>query len=196
VAADRRDEIVRAARALLEEEGPAALTMRRLGERLGIRAPSLYKHVRGKDELEDALQRAGLDELGAEVAREAGTAPDPLGAAFAAYRRFALANPDLYRLITERPLPPDHEPGAGEVRGIEVVVAATGSIDGARAAWAFAHGMVHLELADRFPPGADVDAAWRAGLEGFKAREAPNRAVPVAPSGPQPVVVRSLRGPD
>jgi AcrR family transcriptional regulator len=196
VPADRREDIVRAARALLEEEGPAALTMRRLGERLGIRAPSLYKHVRGKDELEDALQRAGLDELGAAVAREAGAAGDPLAAAFAAYRRFALASPALYRLVTERPLPADHELGPGERRGIEAVVAATGSVDGARAAWAFAHGMVHLELSDRFPPGADVDAAWRAGLEAFRTTADSKPAPTVVPYAVRPAVVRSLRGPD
>jgi AcrR family transcriptional regulator len=187
VATDRREDIVRAARALLEEEGPAALTMRRLGDRLGVRAPSLYKHLSGKDELEDALQRAGLDELGAEVARDAEGAADPLGAAFAAYRRFAVANPDLYRLVTERPLPAGHEPGPGERRGVEVVVAATGSVDGARAAWAFAHGMVHLELADRFPPGADVDAAWQRGLEAFESKPSPQ---------PARAIVRSVRGPD
>ena len=30
----------------------------------------------------------------------------------------------------------------------------------ARLLWAAAHGLVVLELADRFPPGADLDAAW------------------------------------
>jgi AcrR family transcriptional regulator len=35
----RERQIVAAARELLETEGPDALTMRRLGERLGIRAP-------------------------------------------------------------------------------------------------------------------------------------------------------------
>jgi hypothetical protein len=42
-----------------------------------------------------------------------------------------------------------------------------GDPDVARAAWAFAHGMIMLELNERFPPGADLDAAWRAGMEGF-----------------------------
>ncbi len=41
----RAQEIVAEARELLEEEGAEALTMRRLAERLGIRAPSLYKHL-------------------------------------------------------------------------------------------------------------------------------------------------------
>jgi hypothetical protein len=33
----------------------------------------------------------------------------------------------------------------------------------ARAVGAFAHGMVQLELARRFPPDADLDTAWREG---------------------------------
>jgi len=44
----RAGQIVATARLLLEREGPEALTMRRLGEELGIRAPSLYKHLTGK----------------------------------------------------------------------------------------------------------------------------------------------------
>jgi hypothetical protein len=35
--------------------------------------------------------------------------------------------------------------------------------------WAFAHGMVSLEIDGRFPPQADLDEAWRAGLTAFTA---------------------------
>ena len=38
----------------------------------------------------------------------------------------------------------------------------------ARALWVFAHGMVMLELDHRFPPDADLDAAWRAGVAAFQ----------------------------
>ena len=41
----RARQIVAVARELLEQEGAGALTMRRLGARLGIRASSLYKHL-------------------------------------------------------------------------------------------------------------------------------------------------------
>ena len=47
------------------------------------------------------------------------------------------------------------------------VIALGGEPDRARAAWAFAHGMIMLELNGRFPPTADLDAAWRAGLAAF-----------------------------
>jgi AcrR family transcriptional regulator len=46
-----RAQVVRAALALVDEVGLDGLTMRRLAERLGIQAASLYKHVKDKDEL-------------------------------------------------------------------------------------------------------------------------------------------------
>ena len=60
----RRDEIVAAARQILETEGPSHLTMRSLAERLEMRAPSLYKHVADKDELEALLIAEALRGMG------------------------------------------------------------------------------------------------------------------------------------
>ena len=53
---DRREPLSRArvldgAIALADREGIDALSMRRLGQELGIEAMSLYTHVRGKDDL-------------------------------------------------------------------------------------------------------------------------------------------------
>jgi TetR/AcrR family tetracycline transcriptional repressor len=60
-----REEIVGAAIALLDEAGLDGLTLRRLAQRLGIRAPTLYWHVKDKRELldlmADALSREALD---------------------------------------------------------------------------------------------------------------------------------------
>lgn len=50
-----RERVLRAAFDLADEAGLAALTMRSLGRRLGIEAPSLYNHVRNKDELLDGM---------------------------------------------------------------------------------------------------------------------------------------------
>jgi AcrR family transcriptional regulator len=44
-------QIVRAALALLDDVGLDEVTMRRLADRLGVKAASLYRHVRDKDEL-------------------------------------------------------------------------------------------------------------------------------------------------
>lgn len=63
----RREQILDEAEALVEAEGLDALTMRRLAEAIGIRAPSLYKHVRDKAELEAALQERALLAIGATL---------------------------------------------------------------------------------------------------------------------------------
>ena len=55
-----REEIVTAAIALLDEAGLEGLTLRRLAQRLGIRAPTLYWHVRDKRELLDLMADAIL----------------------------------------------------------------------------------------------------------------------------------------
>lgn len=46
-----RDDVVRCALALVEREGPAALTMRRLATELDVGTPTIYWHVAGRDEL-------------------------------------------------------------------------------------------------------------------------------------------------
>ena len=53
--AGRRDEIVHVAGEILEREGPDGLTMRSIASEVGIQAPSLYKHVADKRDLEIAL---------------------------------------------------------------------------------------------------------------------------------------------
>lgn len=99
------------------------------------------------------------------------TGEDPLAALAGVYRSFALAHPHLYRLMTGRPLRRDLLPPGLEARAAASVVhAAGGNPDRARSLWALAHGLVDLELNGRFPPGADVEAAWRAGFAAFGAR--------------------------
>jgi WHG domain-containing protein len=68
--------------------------------------------------------------------------------------------------MTERALPRDALAGGVEARAARVMIdAAGGDAHLARALWAFAHGMAILELNQRFPPDADIDAAWRRGLD-------------------------------
>jgi AcrR family transcriptional regulator len=165
----RARQIVGAARAILEEEGLDALTMRRIGERIGIRAPSLYKHFPDKESLEAAIISAAFEEQAGVFERAVEEGDEPLEALGAAYRRFALAHPHLYRLMTDRELRRDLlAPGVEDRAGLTIYRAAGEDTDRARAAWAFAHGMAMLELTNRFPPGADIDAAWREGIRAFR----------------------------
>ena len=165
----RLGQIVEAARAILEQEGREALTMRRVAGRLGIRAPSLYKHVTSKEELEALLIAEAFRGFGTSLHGAMDALPPrvgkrrALGALAEAYRSWALAHPHLYRLSTEGELPRALLPEGLEAWTAEPLVRVAGGQTQARAAWAFAHGMTVLELDGRFPPDADHDAAWAAG---------------------------------
>ena len=50
-----RERVLRAAVALADRHGVDALTMRRLGGKLGVEAMALYKHVANKDEILDGI---------------------------------------------------------------------------------------------------------------------------------------------
>lgn len=165
----RARQIVAAARQLVEQEGLEALSMRQLADRLGIRAPSIYKHLPDKAALENALISATFEEQAALFEAALAGAADPLAALAAAYRDFARRHPQLYRLMTERPLDRARlTPGVEERAAQPIVQALGGDRDLARAAWAFAHGMTILELNDRFPADADLDAAWQRGLDALR----------------------------
>jgi AcrR family transcriptional regulator len=58
-----RERVCREALALVDEEGLQALSMRRLGARLGVEAMSLYRHVQNKADLLDAIHAAVLGDL-------------------------------------------------------------------------------------------------------------------------------------
>lgn len=81
-----RDAIVEAAFAVLDAEGIDGLTVRAVADRLAIKAPALYWHVRDKQAL--------LDEMGTRVWRDIAAAGEPVGewrAVLAAYARAARA---------------------------------------------------------------------------------------------------------
>lgn len=55
-----REEVLTAAVKVVDEEGLEALSMRRLGQALGVEAMSLYRHVANKDDLLDGVHGAIL----------------------------------------------------------------------------------------------------------------------------------------
>jgi len=68
-----REKVIRTALGLLNEVGLEGLTLRRLAQELGVRAPTLYWHIKSKQEL--------LDEMATAILRDhvlAGTPPDPV----------------------------------------------------------------------------------------------------------------------
>lgn len=166
----RARQIVAVARELLEQEGPAALTMRRLAERLGIRAPSLYKHLPDKAALEAAIIATGFEDAAARLRARGGRRGRPAG-------RLRRRLPGV-RARSPAPVPADDRPAtaprvpASRCRGTRrrPLQRAAGDPARARAVLAFAHGMVLLELTRRLPPGADPEAAWKEGIAAFQAR--------------------------
>ena len=166
----RLQEIVSAARAILDEEGDDALTMRRLGDDLGIRAPSLYKHVHDKAELEAALIEDSFFELGdalhAALARPGRSGP--VASVLRTYRRLSLAHPNRYRLATSGRLRRDLLPEClEEWAGQPFFFATERNPHRSQALWSLAHGMVILEIDGRYPPGSDLDRTWRAAAAAF-----------------------------
>jgi hypothetical protein len=128
--------------------------------------------VEGKEDLEALLMAEAFRELGQQLhdavgsSRKGGSRRKALAALALVHRRWALAHPHLYRLVTGGPLPRERLPEGLEAWTAEpVVIAAGGDPDLARATWAFAHGMTILELDGRFPLDADLDAAWVSGIQ-------------------------------
>ena len=70
-----RERVMRAAVELADREGVAAVSMRRIGQELGVEAMSLYNHVAGKDALLDAMVEQVAAEVNAAVADL--DSPDP-----------------------------------------------------------------------------------------------------------------------
>lgn len=98
---DTETAILDAASALLEAQGPAALTTRAVCEAAGIKSPTLYHHFRDKDGLERALVRRGLAEF-MQRKRQPAASADPLDQLRAGWDlaiEFALERPSLYALL-------------------------------------------------------------------------------------------------
>jgi AcrR family transcriptional regulator len=100
--------ILEAARAIMREEGVAALSMQELARRMDMRAPSLYNYFAGKMEIYDALFRLGFSlwkEKVEQAAQASTNFQDEIRNILEGYFSFALENPELYQLCFERPVP-------------------------------------------------------------------------------------------
>jgi AcrR family transcriptional regulator len=101
-----RDEILVAARALLAETNDAdAVSVRAVAERVGVSTPSIYLHYADKAALLDAVCEAVFAELDTLMEQAAATTTDPfdgLRLRGVVYTKFALENPEQYRLAMMR----------------------------------------------------------------------------------------------
>lgn len=159
-----RADIVREARALVERDGAEGLSLRRLAEALGVRAPSLYHHFPQKAAVVRAVAAESAAEGGAVMARAAAEhAGDPyvqIRAMAYAFRAWARAHPHLYALYAadtpadERAAVPDLEVGSAPLRAtLAALVGPDRAVPVAQAAWALVHGFLALEIAGQMREG-------------------------------------------
>lgn len=96
-----RNAVVRGGLRLIDTEGLDALSMRRLGGKLGVEAMSLYNHVANKDDLLDAVVEFLWGEVASNVDVTGIWQEDVRGFARAVHR-IALDHPNAYPLMLNR----------------------------------------------------------------------------------------------
>jgi len=97
-----REQVLRAALALVDREGAGALSMRRLARDLGVEAMTLYHHVRNKQALEDALVEQVLADA-LPGSRASGPWQDVLAQHARALHHGLAAHPGVVPLFASRP---------------------------------------------------------------------------------------------
>lgn len=168
-------EIIAAGRRLVADGGLDALTMQAVATAVGVKAPSLYKRVRGRDALIRLVIEAMIDELMARFEKStAALGADPRAAiAVLAHelRAFAHESPASFSLIfggaPVSARPPVELLGrtAGPLLAATTrLVGAEHALDAARTITAWANGFLTMELTGAFQLGGDVDRAFEWGL--------------------------------
>ncbi|MBW2719466.1 MAG: TetR/AcrR family transcriptional regulator, partial [Deltaproteobacteria bacterium] len=141
-----RESLLEAAEALLEKDGPAGLSLRKVGRQLGVTPGAPYRHFEDKDALLAALATDGKERL-----RRAGVG----------YLQFASAHPELFRLMFGW-MPARDVPGLCEA-GDAAFAALQGVLEGCEEegllsrsvseagllAWSAVHGAAFLSIDDR-----------------------------------------------
>lgn len=159
-----RDAIVDAATALLDDGGPAAVTLREVGRRAGVSHNAPYKHFADKESLLAAVAARELDAYTALLA------PEDRGftAAFDAYLGRALRYPARFRLVFGRWTVDDAElaRAADAATAALLAAVAAGQAGGGLPAGdtvalaellrATAHGAIELELGGHLAKGGSA----------------------------------------
>ena len=97
-----RDQIIQTAIAIADVNGIEAVSMRSIAGRLGVKAMSLYHHIKNKTELLDGMHERLIYEM--DLSTSADSWQDALRSAAHAYREVALKHPNVFVLMATRPL--------------------------------------------------------------------------------------------
>jgi AcrR family transcriptional regulator len=169
-----RDEILDAATGLLLDIGHAkAVSIRAVAESVGVTPPSIYLHFQDKDALLDAVCARYFEKLDEEMQRVSAMQPstvEVLRAQGLAYVRFAIENPELYRIATMGEWKSNSSVDAALVSSAFEHMCATvkalmaegvfppGDASGiALELWSAAHGVAALLIAKPHLPFGDAD---------------------------------------
>jgi len=98
-----RERVIDAALTLVDREGLESLSMRRLGQQLGVEAMSLYNHVSGKADILDGLAEAVLARLDVHL-DPAVSWQDKIRALARSFRTAATSHPGAFTLVSARQL--------------------------------------------------------------------------------------------
>ena len=166
-----REQVVDAAMAIADADGLDAVTLARVATALGVRSPSLYNHVAGRDGLVRGIAARATRELATELRRAAtGRAgADAIAAVAEAQRAYAGAHPGRYAASVAAPAPGDDEHAAAAAEALDVLGAVLGAmglegdelIHAARGLRSAVHGFAALEAAGGFALDVDRDDSFR-----------------------------------
>lgn len=179
-----RTAVVEAAVELVERHGLEALTVRALGEQLGVAGMAIYRHFRDKDELTEAVANALIASI--EVA-DLATAGDDWEAQLRAYMRrlydFFCAHPSFVQLVASQRM---RLSSANRVREIGLQLCCSAGFDpqdAARAYFALTSYTIGVALgrAQRgSDPGPEAERQQRLSFESLSADAYPT-TVALAP---------------
>jgi AcrR family transcriptional regulator len=155
---------------IADEVGLSNLTLAALAQRLGVRQPSLYKHIAGSDGLQRSIAVRAKNELAGVLERAAvGRARgDAIASTSRAYRAWAVGHPGRYAAVQRAPVhgDVDDEIATGKVVRVALDVMAgydlrdDDAIDAIRALRAAWHGFVTLETEGGFGLPVDIDRSF------------------------------------
>jgi AcrR family transcriptional regulator len=127
-----RERIVAVALDLLDREGLDALSMRRLGQELGVGTMTIYGYFRSKDELLDAVIDLGAASL--ELPELEGSWREQLHALMRSVREALIRHPSVVELRLRRPL---LSPGALRIAEAALRILRGAGFDDVQAALAY-----------------------------------------------------------
>jgi AcrR family transcriptional regulator len=169
------DRVVRAAAQLADDRGWEAVSLATVASGLGVRVPSLYKHVGGLEDLRRGVALVAARSLAAAL-REAAvgrSGDDALRALAGAYRTWARAHPGSYRALQRAPAPGDDELAAVAGEVVDVVVAVlrgyglgeAAALHAVRAVRSVLHGFADLEAVGGFGLPVSLDESHERVVE-------------------------------